>query len=870
MHGMKLTPRLPRGVSRIPHLVQANEVCYANQQHYQHEESAEEIQSRSAKASNRYLTFSRDQAASHFKLLREELSGQKSNEDERPPAAEPEEPVQVNAQASQQNSSHHHPRARAADSEGNQSGISSPVSAPSLRPQHQHQQPICEAFIMTGQSMLKLSSNESEKNNNNITKTKTLTTTNHREQQSHDSRAKSLSLNKLNNLQKHNNHLSSAEEIGQARDLDQASSEQELRVSTPADERIECLKAPKPITERFAGVVLLQNGHNHAANQNIEPTEAKQTVDVSMRKGSPSQGRNEDSPSDSPPNSPVLQARVADCSPTISQPTRNDQDSAKRLAKRLYNLSGFKRSDVCHHLSKSNPFSQLVAQEYLSLFDFRSMKLDSALRKFLSKLRLNGETQEREKLLSQFSQRYFDCNRAKFPNADTVQTLVCALILLNTDLHGAHSKKKRSKITLGAFIDGLNSSIDAYLRADRFGDTFDHADRTAGALGEIALAGSQTGLSQATSGYTLPRNLLFDLYESIKKRPLKCADDKCDMSSFETELDKIYNQQVGSRSNTLPTRRFAPGSNAPSSTLSPSSRRQLKQGLGRLSRAQEAADTSIEFRSGYLNRKRVLEAGGVPTARGRRSWRRVHACLHDLRLILRPGIHDESKQQQRDKQLTAKQQAKIRAQNLAQDMKNTIKIHHSFAKRSTSYTKRECVFHLTLADQSELLVQANNEQDMSLWIDTINFAAACLSSPALPSAITNTKRQQVRAQRPILPVSYTKLSYWEQLIDHEERLQRLKVGLDEHLAKAPDTKRATKRHQAEFIEKIALLKQDIERYTVYVDLMRKKSNSPEAIILSKHPQIASLTPSEEMVLSLPSFAPPNLDETADAEPQANK
>lgn len=837
MHGIKLTPRLPRGVSRIPHLVHANEYGYTNLHYQQHESVVEEI--KSVKTSNRYLTFSRDQATSHIKSLKEELGGQNKQKCE-------EGKQQLN-QASQQQQQHYIEQDQTVDGQNADSAdleqidhysISSPVSAPSLR--QNYQQPICEAFIMTGQSMLKLSSDESENNHRNNNNQTTLTT--NQRQQRHDSKAKSAS---LNNVHKTNNlYLNSAEEIVAHR-------KEQVEEEHQEQKNIVNSMTPKPVADRFAAVVLLQNGHKNCRGDELDSDfgdELKQVADISRNDADDKlAGESPTKQLSSPPDSPSSQVQPTNVSPTTSQLIRNDRDSAKRLAKRLYNLSGFKRSDVCHHLSKNNPFSQMVAEEYLSLFDFRSMKLDSALRKFLSKLQLNGETQERERMLSQFSRRYFECNKDKLPNADAVQTLVCALILLNTDLNGGRNKKKRSKLSLGAFIDGLNSSVEAWNPAAGF----------EAAPSKLELTGSiqPSNPSQLAPGYTFPRHLLVDLYESIKRKPLKWADDKCDMSSLETELDKIYNQQVGSRSNTLPTRRFAPGSNAPSSTLSASSRRHLKQGLSRLNGAQDESEATIEFKSGYLNRKRVFEARGVPTVRGRRAWRRVHTCLQDLRLIMRPGIYDEAKLQQRDKQLTAKQRAKLRAQNLAQDMKNTVKIHHTFAKRSTSYKKREFVFHLRLADQSEFLVQANNEQDMNAWIDTINFASACLSSPALPSAITNTKRNHTRSQRPILPVSYTKLSYWEQLIDHEERLQRLKLELDEHLSEAPNTKKANKRFQTEFIEKIAFLKQDIERYTVYVDLMRKKSNSPEAIILSKHPQIASLTPSEEMVSSLPSFAP---------------
>ena len=58
-----------------------------------------------------------------------------------------------------------------------------------------------------------------------------------------------------------------------------------------------------------------------------------------------------------------------------------DVPSAVRLAKRLYHLEGFRRTDVSRHLGKNNDFSQVVAEEYLRYFDLSgSMSLDMALR----------------------------------------------------------------------------------------------------------------------------------------------------------------------------------------------------------------------------------------------------------------------------------------------------------------------------------------------------------------------------------------------------------------------------------------------------------------------------------------------------------
>ena len=120
----------------------------------------------------------------------------------------------------------------------------------------------------------------------------------------------------------------------------------------------------------------------------------------------------------------------------VSPPKSVDIASAQRLAKRLFKLEGFKKSDVSRHLSKNNDFARAVAEEYLKMFSFTGDTLDAALRKFLSAFCLIGETQERERVLVHFARRYLDCNRSAFKSADAVHTLTCAIMMLNTDLHG--------------------------------------------------------------------------------------------------------------------------------------------------------------------------------------------------------------------------------------------------------------------------------------------------------------------------------------------------------------------------------------------------------------------------------------------------
>ncbi|XP_030595256.1 PH and SEC7 domain-containing protein 2 isoform X2 [Archocentrus centrarchus] len=145
---------------------------------------------------------------------------------------------------------------------------------------------------------------------------------------------------------------------------------------------------------------------------------------------------------------------------TLANGCRADCEAAKRLAKRLYHLEGFKRCDVARHLGKNNEFSQMVASEYLSFFDFSGLSLDRALRNFLKAFPLMGETQERERVLVHFSRRYCHCNPQTPTSEDGAHTLTCALMLLNTDLHGHNIGKKMSCQQFISNLEGLNNGKD--------------------------------------------------------------------------------------------------------------------------------------------------------------------------------------------------------------------------------------------------------------------------------------------------------------------------------------------------------------------------------------------------------------------------
>ncbi|KAJ1091781.1 hypothetical protein NDU88_004896 [Pleurodeles waltl] len=145
---------------------------------------------------------------------------------------------------------------------------------------------------------------------------------------------------------------------------------------------------------------------------------------------------------------------------SLSNGALKDHDAAKTLATKLYNLDGFRKSEVAPHLQKNTDFSRMVAQEYLAFFDFTGKTLDQALRSLLKVLVLTGETQERERVLQQFSHRYYVCNPEVFSSADAVHTLTCAVMLLNTDLHGKNIGRCMSCPEFIINLDGMNDGTN--------------------------------------------------------------------------------------------------------------------------------------------------------------------------------------------------------------------------------------------------------------------------------------------------------------------------------------------------------------------------------------------------------------------------
>ena len=250
-----------------------------------------------------------------------------------------------------------------------------------------------------------------------------------------------------------------------------------------------------------------------------------------------------------------------------------DIPSAHRLAKRLYNLEGFHKSDISRHLSKNNDFSRAVAEEYCALFSFGGLSLDQALRLFLGQFCLTGETQDRERVLLHFSRRFLECNpRLKgdaFKSHDAVHTLTCAIMLLNTDLHNEALQQR--KMTPEEFVENL---------------------------------------AELNDGENFPEPVLRQVYSAIREQPIEWVQDN------------------ESPSPPPPT---SPSTAAPTLPSEVS----FTEQVGGINPFLSLPDpeSAVDYKRGYVMRKACFDPNYKKTKMGKRSWKMFHLTLRDLVLF---------------------------------------------------------------------------------------------------------------------------------------------------------------------------------------------------------------------------------------------
>ncbi|KAF9998279.1 hypothetical protein BGZ65_006213, partial [Modicella reniformis] len=145
-----------------------------------------------------------------------------------------------------------------------------------------------------------------------------------------------------------------------------------------------------------------------------------------------------------------------------------------QTAKRCYNEDEnfLKRGEIAEYLGTPKHFNRQVLKHYMDHFDFTEKRLDMAFRILCQKLVLKGETQEVDRILEVFAERYVTCNpRSLLGGADHAKDIVHAItysiLLLNTDLHIVQQSSRMSK---SAFIKNTLQAVQSQSQQNSSGD----------------------------------------------------------------------------------------------------------------------------------------------------------------------------------------------------------------------------------------------------------------------------------------------------------------------------------------------------------------------------------------------------------------
>merc|ERR1712025_1449625 len=194
-------------------------------------------------------------------------------------------------------------------------------------------------------------------------------------------------------------------------------------------------------------------------------------------------------------------------------------------------------------------------------------------------------TQDRERVLLHFSRRFLECNPylrgETFQSHDSVHTLTCAIMLLNTDLHNEALQQR--KMTPEEFVENL---------------------------------------AELNDGHNFPEVLLREVYLAIKTEPIEWVQD----DSNDSDIGSGGGVGVGGQSREESPPPGGGGHDNPASGVS------FTNQVGGINPflTMPDPDSSVDYKRGYVMRKSCFDSNKKKTKLGKRSWEMYYLSLRDL------------------------------------------------------------------------------------------------------------------------------------------------------------------------------------------------------------------------------------------------
>ncbi|KAI9702589.1 MAG: hypothetical protein M1836_001069 [Candelina mexicana] len=128
----------------------------------------------------------------------------------------------------------------------------------------------------------------------------------------------------------------------------------------------------------------------------------------------------------------------------INVPERMEDETPAKYLIRL--AEAVSRGVVASVLSKSSDaFSHAALRSYMRGFSFFGDPMDMAIRKLLMEVELPKETQQIDRVLQGFADRYHECNPGIFASPDQAYFIAFSILILHTDVFNKNNKHKMQK-----------------------------------------------------------------------------------------------------------------------------------------------------------------------------------------------------------------------------------------------------------------------------------------------------------------------------------------------------------------------------------------------------------------------------------------
>ncbi|KKZ64014.1 hypothetical protein EMCG_01675 [[Emmonsia] crescens] len=128
----------------------------------------------------------------------------------------------------------------------------------------------------------------------------------------------------------------------------------------------------------------------------------------------------------------------------VSWPAREEDDTPATYLTRLE--GAVRRGAIATILSQSGEeFYATTLRKYMRGFSFFGDPIDMAIRKLLMEVELPKETQQIDRVVQSFADRYHECNPGIYASPDQAYFIAFSLLILHTDVFNKNNKRKMQK-----------------------------------------------------------------------------------------------------------------------------------------------------------------------------------------------------------------------------------------------------------------------------------------------------------------------------------------------------------------------------------------------------------------------------------------